>query len=167
MFKCWFMPDIELLTADAWRQLRQVRLVALQDSPDAFLATFERESRYTPAQWRAEFGRGDWHIGIVRRRPISLLGVTREAHAPMDECYLEYLWVAADWRGSGFAYDMVTQVLKDLQESGVRVAYLWVLDGNATAMRLYERLGFSSTSTRQPIAERPGRFEERLVKKLG
>ena len=94
--------------------------------------------------------------------PAGIVGCTREADMPTDECYLEYLWVAPEWRNKGVAHTMVTDVLDYLRKSGMRRAYLWVLDGNDAAVRLYKRVGFVSSNNRQPLEERPGRTEERM-----
>jgi hypothetical protein len=48
----------------------------------------------------------------------------------------------------------------------MRTAFLWVLDGNEVAMRVYRRAGFMSTNHRQPLVARPGRTEERLYLNL-
>jgi ribosomal protein S18 acetylase RimI-like enzyme len=62
---------------------------------------------------------------------------------------------------------MIASVLDRLRARGVRTAFLWVLDGNEVAMRVYRRAGFVSTNHRQPLAARPGRTEERLYLNLG
>lgn len=162
MSKSWSMPHIELLTSDDWLRLKEVRLFALQDSPDSFLSSYDREKDYSRDRWLAEFDRGDWHIGIIGLRIVSFLGVTREPNMPSEECYLEYLWVSQDRRRAGFASHIVTVALERLRESGVTTAFLWVLNGNDAAVRLYRKLGFSSTGLRQPLAELPGRYEEQL-----
>ena len=159
------MSTFKSLSSDEWITLRDARLLALRDSPAAFLATYERERLYPEAKWRAEFDRGAWNVGLDEKKPVSLLGVTREPGSPTDECYLEYLWVAPEWRGAGLALRMLELVLAQLMTDGVRTAFLWVLDGNRPARRLYERVGFVSTNDRQPIpdAERPGLVEERML----
>jgi|SRR5580658_239748 ribosomal protein S18 acetylase RimI-like enzyme len=162
MSKSRFMPHIEQLTSDDWLLLREVRLLALRDSPDSFLATYDREKDYGKDRWLAEFDRGDWHIGVVGLEAVSLLGVTREADTPPHQCYLEYLWVSQDHRRIGFASQMVTEVLERLRVSKITTAFLWVLDGNEAAMQLYRKLGFVHTGVRQPLQARPGRFEEKL-----
>lgn len=162
MSKSCFMPHIELLTSEDWLRLKEVRLFALQDSPDSFLSSYEREKDYSRDRWLAEFERGDWHVGTIGQRIVSFLGVTREPNMPSEECYLEYLWVSQDRRRIGIASHIVTVALERLGESGVTTAFLWVLNGNDAAVRLYLKLGFSSTGLRQPLAERPGRYEEQL-----
>jgi ribosomal protein S18 acetylase RimI-like enzyme len=160
------MPDIRPLVPDEWAILRHTRLTALYESPHAFLATYERESGYDERRWRSEFTRGQWNIGFVDDAPVSLLGVTRTLDTPADSRYLEYMWVEPESRGCGLAVHMLTVVLERLRTSGVRTAFLWVLDGNDAAMRLYKRVGFIRTNHCQPLPGRPGRSEERLYMNL-
>jgi ribosomal protein S18 acetylase RimI-like enzyme len=132
-----------------------------------FLSTYDREKSYSENQWRAEFIRGDWNIGLVKEMPVSLLGVTHEFNAPALERYLEYLWVAPECRRSGIARSVLTAVLGRLRHSGIRTVFLWVLDGNELAMHLYKTVGFSSTNHRQPLPAHPARSEERMRLDLG
>jgi ribosomal protein S18 acetylase RimI-like enzyme len=162
MSESCFMPDIKLLVPDDWRTLRTVRLAALQESPEAFLATYEAEREFDEARWRAEFDRGAWIIGLENRTPVSVLGCTRAEDAPPWERYLEYLWVAPECRRTGVASGMLRYAIGWLRERGVRRALLWVLDGNDAAVRLYKRAGFVSSSHSQPLPGRPGRTEERM-----
>jgi ribosomal protein S18 acetylase RimI-like enzyme len=151
-----------LLTSDDWPRLRHIRLTALLESPRTFLATHEQEDGYGEDRWRAEFARGDWTIGLLDGRPVSLIGTTREPHTPPGQCYIEYLWVAPECRRTGLASSMLTSVLDRLRAAGVRTAFLWVLDGNDPATRLYKQLGFVSTNRRQPLPADPTRSEELL-----
>jgi GNAT superfamily N-acetyltransferase len=160
------MPYIKMLDPGEWRVLRDIRLSALKESPEAFLATYDQEKEYDEARWRAEFGRCDWHIGCENGKAISLLGCTRENYPPASAPYLEYLWVSPDARRQGMAFDLLSHVLDRLRTFGVRMAYLWVLDGNDAAVRLYRRAGFVSSNHSQPLAARPGRREEMMQLEL-
>lgn len=97
---------------------------------------------------------------------ISLLGATRTPDTPCHECYLECMWVAPPHRGSGIAYDMLAFTFGRLQAIGVRTAFLYVLDGNDAAMRLYRRAGFTSANEPEPLVDHPGRSEELLQRSL-
>ncbi len=159
------MPHIKLLVPDEWRVLRDMRLAALRESPHSFLSTYEKEKAFDEPKWRAEFGRGDWAVSVHDGEPAGIVGCTRESGTPIHECYLEYIWVAPRWRNRGVARYMLTAVLDRLRKSGVRTAYLWVLDGNDAAVRLYKGVGFISSNHRQPA--RPGRTEELMQFNLG
>jgi ribosomal protein S18 acetylase RimI-like enzyme len=155
--------EIRLLTRDDWVELRNIRLAALQESPDAFLSTYQQEVVYDSDRWRTEFDRGNWYVGIRAGAPVSLLGVTRGTGTPIHECYLEYLWVAPEHRRSGIASGMLTAILERLRTAAVGTTFVWVIDGNEAARHLYERIGFVSSSYRQPLTARPGRSEEKLI----
>lgn len=155
-----FMPDVKLLAPDDWGLLRELRLAALKDSPESFLAKFSEELTFTQAKWRSEFNRGDWYIGYRQKRAVGMVGCTREGSTPLSECFIEYLWVEPESRGCGVAFRLLTEVIERLRAAGVRRALLWVLDGNDVATRLYQRFGFVSGKIRHPLADRPGRSEE-------
>ncbi len=165
------MPDINLLTSDEWHTLREVRLSALSESPYAFLSTYAAESEYDESEWRREFARGDWYVGMVRmgsaHKPVSIAGITRESGTPAHQRFLQYVWVAPEFRRQGVAFNMINEVLDRLKLSGVRTVVLGVLDGNGSVMPLYSRLGFVSCNHRQPLEGFPGRSEELMRLHLG
>jgi ribosomal protein S18 acetylase RimI-like enzyme len=153
---------VKVLTEQEWFRLREIRLSALNESPEAFLSSLAREAAYREEQWRAEFTRGEWAVVVTSDRAVGLVGATRESHMPVDERYLEYIWVAPGSRRSGVASMLLRTVLDHLRDSGVLTVWLWILDGNERAMRLYQRFGFISTNERQPLTANPARNEERL-----
>jgi ribosomal protein S18 acetylase RimI-like enzyme len=160
--------DLQLrrLRSREWRVLRDVRLNALRESPQSFLARYAQEKKYGKKRWRSEFGRGDWIVGKLDGRPVCLTGVTRESGAPPDQRYLEYVWVAPNLRRQRVAFGMLTDVIGKLQKSGVRTVFLWILDGNDPAQLLYKQLDFITTNQRMPLDADPERCEERLRRDL-
>jgi ribosomal protein S18 acetylase RimI-like enzyme len=160
--KSQIMPDMKQLAPGEWLLLRNVRLSALEDSPRAFLSTYEEESAYSKDRWQAEFARGEWSIGLVKDNPISLLGATSEPDTPTHQRYLEYLWVSPEHRRSGIGRTMLTSVIACLRTVGVRSVFLWVLDGNDAARSFYRSVGFLSTNHRQSLPAHPARGEERM-----
>ncbi len=156
------MLDIKLLGPDEWPTLRDVRLSALLDSPRSFLSQHDLERAYDETRWRVEFTRGDWYVGLREGQTISLLAVTRERDAPPHQCYLEFLWVSPEYRRSNVATRMLRAILDQLKKDGNRTAFLWVLDGNDSAVRLYEKIGFVTTNLIQPLPEQPDRSEEQM-----
>jgi GNAT superfamily N-acetyltransferase len=86
---------------------------------------------------------------------------------PAHHCFLEYLWVTPEFRRRGVAFNMISLVLYHLKRSGVRTAFVWILDGNDSATRLHKRLGFISCNHRQPLKAQPGRSEGLMKMDLG
>ena len=157
---------VEVLTENQWPRLRGIRLSALRDHPAAFLASHEREAAYDEQRWRQEFSRGEWNIMLTGYKEIGLLGVTREQGMPSQECYLEYLWVSPDFRRSGVGSMLLRTVLDRLRGEGIHTVWLYILDGNVDAMRLYQRFGFQRTNQRQLLPDHPAGSEERMKLRL-
>lgn len=157
---------VEVLTENEWPRLRYLRLAALRDHPAAFLSSHEREEAYGEQRWRQEFSRGQWNIMIAADKEIGLLGVTREKAMPEQECYLEYLWVAPEFRRLGVGSLLLRTVLDRLRKSGVHTVWLYILNGNHAAMRFYQKFGFQSTNERELLPDHPAGSEERMKLRL-
>jgi ribosomal protein S18 acetylase RimI-like enzyme len=158
------LPPLRRLDPEEWHRLRDVRLVALKDSPGAFLATYEQEQGYSQERWEAEFARGAWYISEDVGKPVSMAGVTREPGGLQPaERNLEYVWVAPEHRRSRVAYQMLDEILQESKESGISTVFLHVLDGNEPALLLYKRLNFETFGPWQPLPDDPaGRGEQQF-----
>jgi ribosomal protein S18 acetylase RimI-like enzyme len=158
--------SVQVLTEDGWPRLRDIRLTALKSDPTAFLASYETELAYLESKWRREFSRGEWYVMGASGRDIGLVGATRWPDLPQHECDLEFLWVAPEFRRAAAATLLLRTVLDRLRDSGVRTIWLWLLNGNDPALRLFEQFGFQSTNQRQSLPDNPARSEERMSLRL-
>jgi ribosomal protein S18 acetylase RimI-like enzyme len=156
-----------VLAESEWHILREARLTALKESPRCFLSNYEKELGYEQKRWREEFSRGEWTIATKEGDLIDgLMGATCSDDISSNERYLEYLWILPGSRRSGLATRLIHNVLGRLSASGIITAWLWILDGNEPARRLYEKFGFVSTNERQQLKADPLRYEERMKLKL-
>jgi GNAT superfamily N-acetyltransferase len=137
---------VRRITPDDWSALRELRLTALRDAPEAFGQTHEETGRQADEEWQstaraaAAGDRRAWflaqddagrHVGLVlgRRRP------------PHD-CLLFSMWVAPSARHAGTGRALVQAVTDWAAGWGARRVVLWVILGNDAAIRFYERIGF-------------------------
>jgi len=157
---------VEVLTEQEWWVLRDLRLTALKDYPTAFLSSYEREEAYGERRWREEFVRGEWNVIRAGERRAGLLGVTRLPDMPLQECYLEYMWVDPGFRRHGVASDLLRTVLDRIGDLGVLTVLLYILAGNDDARRLYERFGFQHTNEWQELPGHPAGREEKMWLRL-
>ena len=104
-------PALRRLTPDDWAVLRDVRLRALADSPDAFGSTLEREQPFDEKEWRRRSVRPVW-VAEVDGRPVAMAG------AFTNDGVLQVwgMWTDPDHRGQGVAR------LLDLAFNLVRIA---------------------------------------------
>jgi ribosomal protein S18 acetylase RimI-like enzyme len=120
-----------------WRLLRQRSLV---EDPQAFAASVERLTgdQDTEENWRARLARpGARFVAEHGAAPVGMVAV--RPNDGDDGQQLISMWVAPHARGHGVGRALVGRVV-----SAVAGKPLWlrVIDGNESAIRLYQRCGF-------------------------
>jgi GNAT superfamily N-acetyltransferase len=137
---------------DDWPALREIRLAALQDAPDAFASTYAGEEAFDEAAWRARITRGGSFLAYVPEinacEPVGLVG---GYEAEPGTVGLISMWVRPQARGHGVGEALIVAVLDWARARQARSVHLWVTATNKAACRLYERCGFSPTGERQPL----------------
>lgn len=165
------MIDIEVLGEDDWQVVRDVRLRALRDSPQAFGSTLAREEAFREQHWRMRLRSSPWWVarraGQPDSRVIGLASMISEPGSTDDDRHVVGLWVDPDARRQGVATALLGAVAAAARAQEVRTVSLWVADDNDAAVRLYGRLGFAPTGERQPLPNSPGRAESRHEMQLG
>jgi ribosomal protein S18 acetylase RimI-like enzyme len=130
---------------DDWRAVRDLRLAALLDAPDAFCSTHAEEAGLDEAAWRTRTARGEVTT-LLAWRDASPVGMTLVT--PWDEpaCVgLAGVWVAPAGRGHGVGDALLRRACEVAAATGARRLLLEVGDHNTTAQQLYARHGFTPT----------------------
>ena len=152
-----------------WEALRQLRLRALAEDPDAFASTLDTEVALPAEVWRQRAEGGPASATFIARQDgvdVGLAGVFAEPDPP-GRMHLISMWVDPRHRRQGVALALVDLVVGWAAERRASELVLWVADQNDPARRLYERLGFRPTGARQPLPSNPGRGESLLRLPLG
>lgn len=156
----------ELLTRrvvpEEWRALRDVRLAALEDAPDAFATTHAEAVSYADRVWidRAmTAARGETQATYVvadgSGRLLGLVTGIPVVGGP-EVCQLVSMWIDPEIRARGWGSALVRDLIVWASTSGYDVMRLWVTATNAAARGLYESLGFAPTGVTQPLPSNPG-----------
>ncbi|MCR9260098.1 MAG: GNAT family N-acetyltransferase [Pseudomonadaceae bacterium] len=135
------MIEILTLTPQQGCRLRDLRIAALADAPDAFGSTLDEALQKTPSQWKAEIASIQTFVAVEDTRDV---GMVRAIRADTDEksAYLISMWVAPDKRGRHVGEQLVRAVIEWAREAGFEQVLLDVADTNKAAIRLYSRMGF-------------------------
>jgi GNAT superfamily N-acetyltransferase len=150
--------------ASDWEALRQLRLAALADAPDAFASTLEAEVAFPVKVWRQRADGGPASANFIAREggvDVGLAAIFAEPDAP-GCMQLVSMWVDPRYRRRGVARGRVDQATRWAAERQAREVSLWVADHNTPARGLYERIGFRPTGECQPLPSNPARTESRL-----
>jgi GNAT superfamily N-acetyltransferase len=144
--------------------LREVRLQALSNDPNAFGSTYEREVARTTADWQGWMSPG---VAFILCESAGARGMVAGLRDEADPAvvHLMAMWVHPMTRGSGGADQLVEAVIAWARSEGAKLVRLKVIQGNNRARGFYERMGFRPTG-QEDLRQRDARIEvqmERLV----
>jgi GNAT superfamily N-acetyltransferase len=144
-----------------WQRVRDMRLRALLDAPDAFGSTHAAEAESDEKEWRT------WTTGWSGAADQALfaaedegwvgiaLGVRWEEEPEVVHLYAT--WVDPSSRRRGVGRALVEAVGVWARDLGIGRIVLRVTEGNAAAVALYEGCGFVDTEEREPLRDGSGR----------
>jgi GNAT superfamily N-acetyltransferase len=150
---------VRSIRADEWPALREIRLRALRDAPEAFLTTAATAEREADAYWSnraARAARGDgWAIFFAHAGAGETIGMAAgfETADRPGEVELIQMWVDPVWRSRSVGARLVEAVVDWAAPRADRVR-LGVATDNRGAISLYERCGFQPTGEEQPFEGR-------------
>lgn len=130
-----------------WRLLRQRSLL---EDPQAFAASVERWTGDQDREdnWRARLAEpGACFVAEHGAAPVGMVAIRPDDDG--DGQQLISMWVAPSARGRGVGRALVGRVISEVAGKPL---WLRVIDGNETAIRLYQRCGFVLDDT-DPDAE--------------
>lgn len=156
--------DVHRLMPAEWATLRQLRLDALRDTPQAFLGTLAEESERDEAQWRRLASERVWLVATLDAAAAGIASVVR--HPTSADCYVESMWVDSRFRRRGVASALLGGAGGIAAAIGRRELFLWVLEGNSAAGAAYQRFGFEPTGKRQFVPQRPELLETEYVYRI-
>ncbi len=140
---------------DEWRELRDLRLRALADAPDAFGATYEQESVDPDEAWQRRADRPDGTMIVAVDDDGRFVGMASGGPAEgfPDSAGLYGTWVDPVARGQGIGEQLIGAIVPWAEAQGYARIGLGVTIGNDAAVRLYERIGFKDTGLRFPLRD--------------
>src|SRR5580698_10008918 len=142
---------------------KAVRLRALQESPHAFGSTYARESQLPDAEWleRAARWNGErsiLYLAMDAATPCGIVGASLD-EGDATRAQLISMWTAPTHRQRGIGRLLVNEIMVWARARGVCSVQLMVTSNNETAMRFYQRLGFTRTGGTEPYPNDPAVIE--------
>lgn len=157
---------IRRLVANEWELLRDLRLAALKESPDAFGSVLESELTFDEAKWRSWLETSAYFVAEAGGSTIGMACAVRISEPGGDfrpTMELVSMWVAPQHRRQGVGAALVARVLDYAREEGEPLVGLWVAAGNEPAEALYSTAGFVRTGEEQTMPSRPTESEVRMT----
>lgn len=121
--------------------LRDIRLEALSDTPDAFGSTFKESQKWPKSHWRKVAREWNYYIAESSGRVIGMASGGFNDKYPGTR-WLYGMFVTPDARGTGVAQALVETVSEWAKRDGATELYLHVTTTVARARAFYEKIGF-------------------------
>ena len=158
--------SVRVLGEEDWRHYRDIRLAALLDAPEAFVATRAQEEGLDEQAWRERMRRSR---RLVAERGGSALGVVSlgpgdPQHPGTGELF--GLWVAQEGRGDGVAWGLVEAGAAQALSDGRSHLGYWVGTDNGAAVAFASSFGFRPTGTRRPVQLEQGTEEAEAAEEI-
>jgi ribosomal protein S18 acetylase RimI-like enzyme len=144
------LVDIREVRPTEWRNLKSLRLRALETDPDSFGSTVAEERVKPDTAWQ-EWAVAGWGLGPQ----TTLVAVDGDHWLGMGVCIVPEeephsatvyaMWIDPAARRQGIGQELLQALIKWASSKKVEEMLLAVTDGNTAAMNLYERAGFEST----------------------
>ncbi len=140
------------LGEEDWRDYRAVRLEALRESPEAFVATVEEEEAFDESRWRERMQRSARIVAEINGAPVGVVSVgTASTKEDGTAGELFGLWVKPELRGKGVATRLVNDGASVARKRGQSHLYYWVGTDNGRAVAFASGIGFRPTDERRPM----------------
>ena len=111
---------VRALTEDEWETYRTLRLEALQESPDAFVADHATEAAEPEDFWRARMGRSDRLVAEADGEQVGVVSIGSAGETKSETAgQLFGLWVRPDWRGRSVAASLVRESARIAEGKGL------------------------------------------------
>ena len=144
---------------------RELRLHALQDSPTAFSADYQRTSNQPAQHWEDMLtGHNDESSIVLAHHEHSLIGMTGIARGGSPKTrHSATVWgvyVRPEWRGLHIAEELIRACLDWARDRKIVAARLGVTTTNTQAIRCYERCGFQIIGTEPRALYYDGQYHD-------
>ena len=136
--------------ADA-AQFRDLRLSGLQDSPTAFSADYQVNLNHPASFWEGRLAFDEHGVIVFAEHEGELIGMSgiRAGESPKTwhGAYIWGVYVRPEWRGLHIAEALIAVCTGWARERGVVIVKLGVMANNESAIRCYQRIGFTVYGT--------------------
>ena len=128
-------------------QYRELRLSALQDSPTAFSADYQVNLNHPMSFWEGRLSFNEHGTIFFATHENNLIGMTgiRRGESPKTKhsAGVWGMYVRSEWRGLHIAEALIETCVTWAKVSQVNIIKLGVTTTNTSAVRCYERCGFT------------------------
>ena len=149
-------------------QFRTLRLGALQDSPIAFTADYQKNLNYPPKYWEdmltMQADEATIFLAVNKGDLIGMTGIGRD-NSPKTRhgAWIWGVYVKPEWKGLHIAEELITSCFAWAKARKIVLAKLGVAAVNQLAIRCYERCGFKTYGTEPRVILHDGKYYDEYL----
>jgi ribosomal protein S18 acetylase RimI-like enzyme len=139
------MPISRELNASDWQDYKNLRLLSLQESPNAFEGKYPNEIRYNDAYWidlidpvNKEKFFGVWKNGELVS--VGCLSLEESGWPAIDRIYTKPYE-----RGRGYSQTIIRMIEQEARKLGIKELFLGVSKSGLDAQAMYKKIGYTKT----------------------
>lgn len=162
---------VRQLTNEDWKLYKEMRLRSLNDSPDAFSSTYEREYEFSDEEWieRASVSeRVSQALPLIAELDGIAIGIAcGVVHTPGDDSAKVYqMWVEPRMRGQGVGKLLLNRLIDWAKNARIGSLELAVTTSNTEAVNLYQSSGFIASGELESLKPGSQLHTKNMVLKL-
>ncbi len=160
---------IRRVEATDGKVVRDLRLEALRESPDAFGASYEEEVALPVSHFdsfvseRAVSDKDAFFVALKTGSVVGMVGAFFDNAS--GEPYVCSMWVTPQHRRGRIGLGLLREAVGWLESQGAQHANAWVTCSNSKAIAFYESAGFQATDTVQKLPSNHA-LQERLYVRM-
>ncbi|MCK0113694.1 GNAT family N-acetyltransferase [Ornithinimicrobium sp. F0845] len=143
--------SVRVLQEEDWPEYRDVRLRALKESPEAFVASAAEEEDYDEDRWRSRMQRSRRLLAEQDETVVGVVSVGSHKIETPGAGELFGLWVDPAKRGSGVARKLLEAAAAQARADDLKHLIYWVGTDNGRAVAFASSFGFRPTDNRRPM----------------
>ena len=150
------MLEVKPILPQHWPLLKDVRLRALADAPEAFGTTLAEAQAYSDAEWQARARRFSelppavGCLAYLDNIPCGMACAYPSGENPQAAGMTSF-WAAPKARGQGVADALVSFIAEWTKAQGLSVLEADVVEDNHRAIAFYKRIEFQATDHSEPF----------------
>ena len=164
MIVCYeFMIEFRKLPPERWKDLRDIRLEALQSDPLAFASSYEEEKLLKPKEWKKRVE--NTLFALSNDSPVGMIVYIFSDKIKTNHIANIYgVYVKKEYRSQGIGKKLVDGVISIIQQNtNVSKIQLTVTAEQTAAIALYKKNGFIEVGTLKRELQVKGKFYDELV----
>ncbi|MGE3920449.1 MAG: N-acetyltransferase family protein [Gammaproteobacteria bacterium] len=139
--------EIRHLEENDWETFKEIRLLALQLSPEEFASSYEEEENFHQVDWKQALKQSEIYGAFVNTRIVGITGFFVYNYKKMEHKGMFFgMFVKPDMRGKGIGNQLMSAIIRQASKS-LSQLHCMVVASNKQALALYKKFGFEKYGT--------------------